>query len=288
MWILMAILSAVFAALTAILAKLGIKKTDSDVATAIRTIVVLIFSWLMVFIVGSAKTITQIDTKSLIFIILSGLATGLSWLCYFKALSMADVNKVVPIDKSSTVLSVVLAIIIFQEVNNLIIRLVGVVLFSVGVYLMIEKKQTSTTQNQKGWFLFAILSAVFAALTSILAKVGIDNVESNLATSIRTCIVLVMAWLIVFVRGKQREIKNIDKKELIFICLSGLATGASWLCYFWAIKHGVVSVVVPIDKMSILITIIFSAVFLKEKLTIKSILGLVLMTAGTLVMALFA
>lgn len=284
----MAILSAVFAALTAILAKLGIKKTDSDVATAIRTIVVLIFSWLMVFIVGSAKTITQIDTKSLIFIILSGLATGLSWLCYFKALSMADVNKVVPIDKSSTVLSVVLAIIIFQEVNNLIIRLVGVVLFSVGVYLMIEKKQTSTTQNQKGWFLFAILSAVFAALTSILAKVGIDNVESNLATSIRTCIVLVMAWLIVFVRGKQREIKNIDKKELIFICLSGLATGASWLCYFWAIKHGVVSVVVPIDKMSILITIIFSAVFLKEKLTIKSILGLVLMTAGTLVMALFA
>jgi transporter family protein len=288
MWILMAILSAVFAALTAILAKLGIKKTDSDVATAIRTIVVLIFSWLMVFIVGSAKTITQIDTKSLIFIILSGLATGLSWLCYFKALSMADVNKVVPIDKSSTVLSVVLAIIIFQEVNNRIIRLVGVVLFSVGVYLMIEKKQTSTTQNQKGWFLFAILSAVFAALTSILAKVGIDNVESNLATSIRTCIVLVMAWLIVFVRGKQREIKNIDKKELIFICLSGLATGASWLCYFWAIKHGVVSVVVPIDKMSILITIIFSAVFLKEKLTIKSILGLVLMTAGTLVMALFA
>lgn len=284
----MAILSAVFAALTAILAKLGIKKTDSDVATAIRTIVVLIFSWLMVFIVGSAKTITQIDTKSLIFIILSGLATGLSWLCYFKALSMADVNKVVPIDKSSTVLSVVLAIIIFQEVNNRIIRLVGVVLFSVGVYLMIEKKQTSTTQNQKGWFLFAILSAVFAALTSILAKVGIDNVESNLATSIRTCIVLVMAWLIVFVRGKQREIKNIDKKELIFICLSGLATGASWLCYFWAIKHGVVSVVVPIDKMSILITIIFSAVFLKEKLTIKSILGLVLMTAGTLVMALFA
>lgn len=284
----MAILSAVFAALTAILAKLGIKKTDSDVATAIRTIVVLIFSWLMVFIVGSAKTITQIDTKSLIFIILSGLATGLSWLCYFKALSMADVNKVVPIDKSSTVLSVVLAIIIFQEVNNLIIRLVGVVLFSVGVYLMIEKKQTSTTQNQKGWFIFAVLSAVFAALTSILAKVGIDNVESNLATSIRTCIVLVMAWLIVFVRGKQREIKNIDKKELIFICLSGLATGASWLCYFWAIKHGVVSVVVPIDKMSILITIIFSAVFLKEKLTIKSILGLVLMTAGTLVMALFA
>jgi transporter family protein len=288
MWILMAVLSAVFAALTAILAKLGIKKTDSDVATALRTIVVLFFSWLMVFIVGSAKTITQIDTKSLIFIILSGLATGLSWLCYFKALSMADVNKVVPIDKSSAVLSVVLAIIIFQEVNNLVIRLVGVVLFSVGVFLMIEKKQTEITQNQKGWFIFAILSAVFAALTSILAKVGIDNAESNLATAIRTSVVLVMAWLIVFVRGKQREIKNIDKKELIFICLSGLATGASWLCYFWAIKHGVVSVVVPIDKMSILITIVFSVIFLKEKLSLKSVLGLILMTAGTLVMAIFA
>ena len=288
MWILMAILSAVFAALTAILAKLGIKKTDSDVATAIRTIVVLIFSWLMVFIVGSAKTITQIDTKSLIFIILSGLATGLSWLCYFKALSMADVNKVVPIDKSSTVLSVVLAIIIFQEVNNLIIRLVGVVLFSAGVFLMIEKKQTDTAQNQKGWLIFAVLSAVFAALTSILAKIGIDNVESNLATAIRTCVVLAMAWVLVFVKGKQRELKNIDKKELIFIFLSGLATGASWLCYFWAIKHGVVSVVVPIDKMSILITIIFSTIFLKEKLHKKSIVGLLLMTAGTLVMSIFA
>ncbi|HEY8423401.1 MAG TPA: EamA family transporter [Clostridia bacterium] len=290
MWILTSVLSAVFAGATAILAKCGIKKTDSDVATAVRTIVVLIFAWLMVFIVGSQKTISQIDAKSLIFLILSGLATGLSWLCYFKALSMADVNKVAPIDKSSAVLSVILAIIIFRETNNLITKLIGVIVFSAGVYLMIEKRQTTASEEtkKKSWIIFAVLSAVFAALTSILAKIGINNVESNLGTAIRTCVVLVMAWIIVFLKGKQREVLSIDKKELGFICLSGLATGASWLCYYSAIQNGVVSVVVPIDKMSILITIIFSRIFLKEKLTIKSITGLCLMTAGTLVMTIFA
>lgn len=287
MWLIMAILSAVFAGLTTILAKCGIKNTDSDVATAIRTIVVLIFSWIMVLVVGSAGTITDIESKSLLFLILSGAATGLSWICYFKALSMADVNKVVPIDKSSTILTVILAIILFGETHNLVVKLAGTILIAVGVFLMIEKKDVKPQVNQKGWMVYAVLSAVFAAATSILAKVGITGVESNLGTAIRTGVVLVLAWVIVFGKGKHKLVAKTSKKELIFICLSGIATGASWLCYYYAIQNGIVSVVVPIDKMSILITVAFSYIFLKEKLKPRSAIGLIFMSIGTLAMAIF-
>ena len=288
MWLLMAVLSSIFAGLTAILAKCGIKHTDSDVATAVRTVVVLIFSWIMVFVVGSAGTISQIEPRSLLFLILSGLATGMSWICYFKALSMADINKVVPIDKSSTILTVLLAIAIFRETNHLAVKLIGVALIGLGVFFMIEKKDTAATEQKKGWYISAVLSAVFAALTSILAKVGISGVESNLGTAIRTCVVLVMAWIIVFARGKHTQVKSIDRRELLFINLSGLATGASWLCYYYAIQNGVVSVVVPIDKLSIVVTIAFSYIFFGEKLKKRSAAGLGLMVAGTLLMAILA
>ena len=286
-WIIAAVMSAFFAGLTAILAKCGIKKTDSDLATALRTVVVLIFSWIMVLVVGSQSTVPQIETRSLIFLILSGLATGASWLCYFKALSMGDINKVVPIDKSSTVLTVLLAIICFWETANLWVKLLSTVILAVGILVMIEKKDVQSKAEGRSWIIYAVLSAVFAALTSILAKVGISGVESNLGTAIRTGVVLVMAWLIVFVKGKQKQLKYIDKKELIFISLSGLATGASWLCYYYAIQEGIVSVVVPIDKLSLLVTVAFSYVMFKEKLTKKSALGLALMVAGTLLMTIF-
>ena len=288
MWLLMAVLSSIFAGLTAILAKCGIKHTDSDVATAVRTVVVLFFSWIMVFVVGSAGTISQIEPRPLLFLILSGLATGMSWICYFKALSMADINKVVPIDKSSTILTVLLAIAIFRETNHLAVKLIGVALIGLGVFFMIEKKDTAATEQKKGWYIYAVLSAVFAALTSILAKVGISGVESNLGTAIRTCVVLVMAWIIVFARGKHTQVKSIDRRELLFINLSGLATGASWLCYYYAIQNGVVSVVVPIDKLSIVVTIAFSYIFFGEKLKKRSAAGLGLMVAGTLLMAILA
>lgn len=288
MWLTAAVFSAVFAALTAILAKCGIRKTDSDVATAIRTAVVLVFSWIMVFISGSAGSISQISAKSLIFLTLSGIATGASWICYFKALSLGDVNKVVPIDKSSTVLTVLLAIICFGETEHLAVKLIGTALLGVGTLLMVEKKQTENSASGKGYLLYAVGSAVFAAATSILAKVGISGVESNLATAIRTAVVLVMAWLIVIIKGKLPQLKMLDKKELGFIALSGLATGGSWLCYYYAIQNGVVSVVVPIDKMSLLPTVIFSYFVFKEKLSKKATLGLALMLAGTLAMAIFA
>lgn len=288
LWLVMAVLSALFAGLTTILAKCGIKKTDSDVATALRTIVVLIFSWIMVLIVGSANTITQIELKSLIFLVLSGVATGASWICYFKALSMGDVNKVVAIDKSSTILSVFLAIILLSETNHLAVKLIGTALLSVGVFMMIEKKSAENTEIKWAWLPYAVASAVFAALTSILAKVGITGVESNLGTAIRTGVVLVMAWVIVFAKGKQSKLKAFDKKELLFIILSGLATGASWLCYYYAIQNGIVSVVVPIDKMSILVSVIFSYIVFREKLTPKATLGLFLMVCGTLVMTICA
>jgi len=286
-WIVMAILSAFFAGLTSILAKCGIKKTDSDVATALRTIVVLVFSWIMVFVVGSFNTITQISTKSLIFLILSGLATGASWICYFKALAMGDVNKVVPIDKSSTILTVLLAIICFGETESLWIKLVSTLVLGIGIFLMIEKKQSDKEEKSKSWMLFAVLSAVFAALTSVLAKIGISGVESNLGTAIRTGVVLIMAWIVVFAQGKQSKLKLLDKKELVFISLSGVATGASWLCYYYAIQKGIVSIVVPIDKMSILIAVIFSYIVFKEKLSFKALIGLVLMLGATLAMAIW-
>lgn len=287
MWITAAVLSAVFAGLSAILAKCGIRKTSSNLATALRTIVVLIFSIIMVFVVGSQQTIKEIAPVSWIFLVLSGLATGASWMCYFKALSIGDVNKVVPIDKSSTILSVLLAILIFNETNNLIVKLFGTALIGAGTYLMIEKKRATETKNTK-WILYAVLSAIFAALTSVLAKMGISGVESNLGTAIRTAVVLIMAWGIVLAKGEQKQLKGINKKELVFITLSGLATGASWLCYYYAIQNGVMSVVVPIDKMSVLITVLFSVVFLKEKMSFKSIFGLIVMSVGTLAMVLWA
>ena len=287
MWITAAVLSAVFAGLTAILAKCGIRKTSSNLATSLRTIVVLIFSIIMVFVVGSQQTIKEIAPVSWIFLVLSGLATGASWMCYFKALSIGDVNKVVPIDKSSTILSVLLAILIFNETNNLIVKLLGTALIGAGTYLMIEKKRVTETKNTK-WILYAVLSAIFAALTSVLAKMGISGVESNLGTAIRTAVVLIMAWGIVIAKGEQKQLKGINKKELVFIALSGLATGASWLCYYYAIQNGVMSVVVPIDKMSVLITVLFSVVFLKEKMSFKSIFGLITMSVGTLAMVLWA
>lgn len=282
MWVVYAFASALFAGITSILAKVGIKDIDSHVATAIRTIVVVIFSWLMMFIVNSQGTIVNIEIKTLVFLILSGLATGASWLCYFKALQLGDVNKVVPIDKSSTILTMILAFLFLGESIS-INMVIGMIAIAVGTYLMIQKKTgVDTVIRDKSWIIYALLSAVFASLTSILAKVGISNIESNLGTAIRTVVVLIMAWIIVFVTKKQGEIKKIDKKSLLFIILSGIATGASWLCYYRALQDGLASVVVPIDKLSILVTVLFAYIFLKEKLSKKSFLGLILITLGTL------
>ena len=284
MWIVFAFGSALFAGLTAVLAKCGIKKTDSDVATAVRTVIVLIFSWLMVWIVGSASTITEIGTRSWIFLVLSGMATGASWLCYFRALGLGDVYKVVPIDKSSTVLTILLALIFLGEQITWI-KAVAVVLIGVGTFLMIEKKKnTEEKVPRRGWLIYAVLSAVFASLTSILGKVGIDGVESNLGTAIRTAVVLAMSWLIVFIKGKQHAVRSIPRGELCFICLSGISTGGSWLCYYKALRDGLASVVVPIDKLSILVSVAFSAVVFHERLRKKAALGLLLIVAGTLLM----
>lgn len=288
MWIFMAILSAFFAGLTSILAKCGINKTDSDVATFLRTIIILIFSWIMVFIVGSFNTISSIDSKSFIFLILSGLSTGASWICYFKALSIGDINKVVAIDKSSIILTVLFAIIILKETNNLIFKIIFTVLIGIGTFMMIEKKEQTKTNIKETFIIYAFLAAIFAALTSILAKIGISNVESNLGTAIRTFFVLLMAFIIVISKGKLNQIKTINKREFIFICLSGIATGASWLCYYYAIQKGIVSVVIPIDKLSILVSISLSYIIFKENLTKKSLLGLSLIVIGTLLMTLYS
>lgn len=289
MWLMAAIFSAFLGGITAILAKCGIKDTDSDVATALRTIVVLIFSWIMVFVAGSIRTIPTISPKSFFFLALSGIATGASWICYFKALSLGDINKVMPIDKSSTVLSVVLAILLFHETDHLAIKLAGTTILAIGIFLMIQKKEVAGKQGKNSqWMLYAVCSAVFAALTSIFAKIGITDVESNLGTAIRTCFVLIMAWFIVFAKGKQGQIKHINRRELGFITLSGLATGASWLFYYYAIQNGVVSVVVPIDKLSIVVTVVFSYIVFNEKLSAKAFAGLCLMVVGTFVMAIWA
>lgn len=282
MWILYAFGSALFAGATSILAKIGIEYVDSHVATALRTIVVLIFSWLMVFIVGSQNQLVDISIKSYIFLILSGMATGASWLCYFKALQLGDVNKVVPIDKSSTILTMVLAFIFLNE-DITVPMVIGMIAIGLGTYLMIQKKEEDQKEvKNKAWLIYAVLSAVCASLTSILAKIGIENVESNLGTAIRTIVVLMMAWLIVFLQKKHGQVKKISKKSLLFIGLSGIATGASWLCYYKALHDGLASIVVPIDKLSILVTVAFAYIFLKEKLSKKSAAGLILITVGTL------
>lgn len=284
MWILFAFGSAFFAGITAILAKCGIRKTDSTVATAVRTIVVLLFSWLMVFVVGSQDQLGSIDPNTWLFLILSGLATGASWLCYFRALQLGDINKVVPVDKSSVILTMLLAFLFLQEPITPFGD-IGVVLIAAGTFLMIEKKDVKQKEDQKkSWFLYAAGSAIFASLTSILGKIGISGVESNLGTAIRTAVVLLMAWVMVFVAGKAGEVRKIPKNELGFICLSGIATGASWLCYYRALQDGLASIVVPIDKLSILVTVAFSYFVFHERLSKKSAIGLVLIVAGTLAM----
>lgn len=286
MWLLFAVGSAFFSGITAILAKCGVRKTDSTVATAVRTVVVLLFSWLVVLIAGSKDEISSLSAKTVVFLILSGIATGASWLCYFKALQTGDINKVVPIDKFSTVLTMLLAMIFLNEGMSLL-SAAAIVLISAGTFLMIQKQNTDfnrSDKNDKSWLIYAVLSAVFAALTSILGKVGIENVESNLGTAIRTCVVLVMAWLMVFITGKTGEVRKIPRKDLLFICLSGFATGGAWLCYYKALQDGPASVVVPVDKLSILITILFSYIVFKEKLSKKSLFGLLLIVVGTICM----
>lgn len=286
MWLIYAVASAFFAGVTSILAKCGIQKTDSNVATALRTVVVFIFSWIMVFLTKVQGQITGIDEKTLLFLVLSGGATGASWLCYFHALQIGDINKVVPIDKSSTVLTIVLALIFLGEGISLK-KAASVLVIAVGIFLMIEKKDVEKQQGKesKSWFFYACGSAVFASLTAILGKIGISGVDSNLGTAIRTTVVLVMAWMMVFVTGKQKEIHKLTGKELLFICCSGIATGASWLCYYRALKEGPASVVVPIDKLSVLVTVAFSYFVFGEKLGKRSAVGLALLTAGTVAMA---
>lgn len=286
MWIACAAGSAFFAGVTAILAKCGIRKTDSTVATAVRTIVVLIFSWIMVFLAGSQNQITDISGRTLLFLLLSGAATGASWLCYFKALQLGTVNRVVPIDKSSTVLTIILAMLFLGEGISFS-KAAAAAVIAAGIFLMIEKKEVQETKSGKrGWFLYASGSALFASLTAILGKLGIAGVESNLGTAVRTCVVLVMAWIMVLVTGKQGEVRKICRKELAFICSSGIATGASWLCYFKALQEGPASVVVPVDKLSVLVTVAFSCLLFGERLGRRQAAGLILLTAGTVVMAL--
>lgn len=284
MWIVFAFLSALLAGVTSILAKCGIKKTDSTVATAVRTVIVLAFSWIMVFIVGSQNQLSKIDGKAFLFLVLSGLATGASWLCYFKALQLGNINKVVPIDKSSTVLTILIAFIVLHE-DITVQKGIGVMLIAVSTYLMIEKKDTDFKQSKsKNWLMYAVGSAIFASLTSILGKIGISGIESNLGTAIRTGVVLVMAWVTVFATGKSAAIKSITCREMGFLCLSGIATGGSWLCYYKALQDGPVSVVVPIDKLSILVTVVFSYLVFHEKLSLKAAFGLCGIIAGTLIM----
>ena len=283
MWIMFAFGSALFAGLTAILAKCGIRNTDSNVATALRTIVVLAFSWLMVFVTGAQSGMNSISMKTMVFLVLSGVATGASWLCYFKALQLGNVNKVTPIDKSSTVLTMFLAFVLLGEELTWM-KAVAMVCIGIGTYMMIQKKQTEEKKEDKKWLLYAIGSAVFASLTSILGKIGISDINSNLGTAIRTIAVLIMAWIVVFVTRKQYTIKDIDKKSWIFLVLSGFATGGSWLCYYRALQTGPASVVVPIDKLSILVTIAFSYIVFREKLTAKAGIGLALIVAGTLLL----
>lgn len=285
MWIVLAAGSAFFAGVTSILAKCGIRKTDSTVATAVRTIIVLIMSSLMVLIAGSAGTITQISGKSWLFLVLSGLSTGASWLCYFRALQNGDVNKVVPIDKSSTILTMLMAFIFLQESISLL-KVICIIVIAAGTLLMLEKKDVTGEKKSRIWLPYAVLSAVFAAATSILGKIGISDVESNLGTTIRTAVVLLMAWLMVLVTGKTDKVREIPHKELLFICLSGIATGASWLCYYKALQDGPASIVAPIDKLSILVTVLFSRIVFKENLSLKSGIGLALLTAGTLLLLL--
>lgn len=284
MWLIFAVLSAFFAGVTAVLSKVGIQNVNSNLGTAIRTVVVFVFAWLMVFVVGAQSGITQISTKTLVFLILSGLATGASWLCYFRALKYGDVNKVAPIDKSSTILTMLLAFLFLHEPLTWL-KAVCVVLIGAGTYMMIEKRDTKEgASSQSNWLVWAVLSAVFAALTSILGKIGISDVDSTLGTAIRTFVVLIMAWLVVLITKSGGNTKTITAKDFVFLVLSGITTGLSWICYYRALQSGPASVVVPIDKLSILVTVAFSCTVLKERLTKKLLCGLILLVIGTLLL----
>lgn len=291
MWVTFAFGSAFFAGIVAILAKIGIRETPSNLATAIRTVVVLVFAWVMVAAVGSAPGLMQIDGRTLVLLVLSGLATGASWLCYFRALQIGPVNPVVAVDKSSIVLTVLLGIVVFGETTNLGLRLLGITAIGLGTYLMVQW-QPATGQARQGaqprreWLVYAVLAAVFASLTTLLAKAGMTEVESNLGTAIRTVVVVVMAWIVVFVTGEQRFVGRIPRRDLVFLMLSGVATGASWLCFFRALQTGPVSVVVPIDKLSIVVTVVFSYLVFRERLSRIGGVGLALIVAGTMVMLL--
>lgn len=290
MWVIAACGSALFAGLVAILGKLGMQSTDSDVATAVRTIIVLALAWVVAILAGSVGTIGSLSSTTWVFLVLSGLATGASWICYFKALSLGDVNKVVPIDKSSAVLAALLAIVLFGETANLAMKLICIAVILAGTLLMVERKDVARTDPVKGrgWLAYAVLAAVFASLTAILGKIGIDGVESNLGTAIRTCVVLAASWGIVAWKGKLRLVRSIDRRELAFLVLSGLATGASWLCYYYAVQTGVVSVVVQIDKLSVLVAIAFAWIAFGERLSRKAAAGLILLVVGTTAMTVFA
>lgn len=284
MWIIFAFGSALFAGITSILAKIGIRDTDSNTATALRTIVVLLFSWLMVFINGSQRALGSVSTRTFFFLILSGLSTGASWLCYFKALQIGDINKITPVDKSSTILTMILAFLFLGE-KITVLKGISMVLIALGTWLMIQKKSGGTVKKESSaWFLFALGSAVFASLTSILGKVGIEGIDSNLGTAVRTIFVLIMAWVVVFITKKQHTIRHISKTSWIFLILSGFATGGSWLCYYRALQTGPASVVVPIDKLSILVTVAFSWLVFKETLSRRAGAGLVMIVAGTLLL----
>lgn len=284
MWISAAVLSAFFGGVSTILVKCGVKNTDSNLATALRTVVVFLFSWMVVFISGPYGTISSIAPETFAFLMLSGISTGISWACYLKALSLASVNKVVPVDKSSTIISVFLAIIIFGETTNLVIKIICAVILAIGIILMVEKKDDEKSEG-KSWIIYAALSAVFGALSSIFAKPGFKGVDSNLGNALRAVIILIMIWIVVFAKGRQAEIKMINKSELLFIGFSGIATGSAWLCYYYAIQNGIVSAVVPIDRLSILVSIVFSRIVFKEKLSRKGFIGLILIIAATVTMA---
>lgn len=283
MWIVFAFGSSFFAGITAILAKCGIRNTDSNTATAIRTIVVFIFSWIMAGIAGSWKDLGQISSVTFMFLILSGLSTGASWLFYFKALQIGNINKVAAVDKMSVVLTILLSFIFFQEPINLY-KFIGILGITIGTYMMLEKKENTVEEKGNRWFLYAVLSVLFASMTTILGKIGITDIESNLGTAIRTSVVLIMAWLIVFITKKQTALKHIPKKEYAFLCLSGLATGCSWLCFYKALQLGPASIVTPIDKLSIVVTVLFSYGVLHEKVSKKAWIGLLLIVFGTLLM----
>ncbi len=283
MWILFAVGSAFFAGATSVLAKAGIQSVSSNFATAFRTGVVLIFSWLMVFVVGCQSAVSTITPRALVFLALSGAATGLSWLCYFKALSIGNLSKVVAVDKSSTFLTILLALLFFHEPFHWLTGL-GIAVMIAGTALMLEKGDAK--KGERGWLFYAAGSAVFAALQSILGKVGVEDMDSTLATALRTVVVLIFAWAIVLGKKEGGDWKKMTRRDAVLLVLSGITTGASWLCYYRALQTGRASVVVPIDKCSILFAVALSAIFLKEKQTRRSLLALALVVAGTLMIAL--